>query len=281
MPWKPSDAKSHNSSLTTTKQQRAWAHIANSALDRCTKKGGDQKECEASAIKQANAMAKRIKETDDLFEAATTKHRAVALLRDLGTMLEDKAVTGEIRDMLKGVRDSLKKKWSDLSADVEPAEAESEMTMKVAAARLICEAGDVLRADDSVDAVRAQLNQALMRWAMGQMADDTESDPYYCESPYVQQMFDGAAIFYWNGDCYRVDYTVDDNDDVTITKVVAVDIAYVPSDDPEDMAEGDGDGDGEPTSEAAQVVGDETELVINEVEPLDVEIVETGDLVEA
>lgn len=41
----------------TDKEKRQWVAIANSALERCLKEGGDQQTCEVSAIKQANGVA--------------------------------------------------------------------------------------------------------------------------------------------------------------------------------------------------------------------------------
>jgi len=52
MPWTVADVERHNKNLSD-KQKRQWVHVANDALQRCLDAGG--KECEASAIKQANA----------------------------------------------------------------------------------------------------------------------------------------------------------------------------------------------------------------------------------
>ncbi len=53
MPWTKKDVDRFKKGLTE-KQKDQWVAIANSALQSCLKEGGEQSECEASAIKQAN-----------------------------------------------------------------------------------------------------------------------------------------------------------------------------------------------------------------------------------
>ncbi|MFW6121526.1 MAG: DUF2213 domain-containing protein [Petrotogales bacterium] len=55
MPWKPGDADKHKKGLTGA-QKKKWAKIANSARSSCLKKGGSEKECDASAIRIANSQ---------------------------------------------------------------------------------------------------------------------------------------------------------------------------------------------------------------------------------
>jgi len=50
----------HIKNLNDT-QKEAWVKIANSALSRCEKDGGEAKACEGKAIRIANVMAKRVK----------------------------------------------------------------------------------------------------------------------------------------------------------------------------------------------------------------------------
>jgi hypothetical protein len=54
MPWTAADADAHKKGLSP-KQKRQWAHVANSALAACLKRGGKQADCEGSAIRQANS----------------------------------------------------------------------------------------------------------------------------------------------------------------------------------------------------------------------------------
>ena len=55
MPFTKDDALKYKKGLLE-KGQKQWARIANSALKACMKKGGDEKTCAASAIKQANGV---------------------------------------------------------------------------------------------------------------------------------------------------------------------------------------------------------------------------------
>lgn len=66
MPYTVRDVDRHIKGLSA-KQKRAWVQIANSVLESCT---GDEKTCAATAIRQANGAAQRIKEALELFEAA-------------------------------------------------------------------------------------------------------------------------------------------------------------------------------------------------------------------
>jgi DNA-directed RNA polymerase subunit RPC12/RpoP len=59
MPWAPKDASSHTRAANTAKKRRQWAHVANSARERCIKQGGSEKDCDARAIKQANTAVKK------------------------------------------------------------------------------------------------------------------------------------------------------------------------------------------------------------------------------
>ena len=59
MPWTAADADKHMKGLTA-KQKRVWARVANSTLSACEEAG--KEDCEASAMKQAMAAAKRVTE---------------------------------------------------------------------------------------------------------------------------------------------------------------------------------------------------------------------------
>lgn len=55
MPWGVGDVERHNKGLAAN-QKKLWVKVANDALRRCIANGRSQKECEGSAIKQANAV---------------------------------------------------------------------------------------------------------------------------------------------------------------------------------------------------------------------------------
>ena len=59
MPWTIDDVDRHKAGLTM-RQKRTWVRVANSALRVCLARNGTQSECEAAAIRQANAMAGRV-----------------------------------------------------------------------------------------------------------------------------------------------------------------------------------------------------------------------------
>lgn len=244
MPWTAADADQHVKGLSP-KQARAWSAVANSALQRCLRSGKKQGDCEGQALRQAAGVAKNITEstddaaldaliaaacdepsdpTDPVAEAATTKQRAQAILRDLGALLSDKGLSKELTGQLQAVRTALRQRWADIAdapEDTAPAAATE-------AARLVAEAAAVLRQDDSLDALRLALSRGLMRWALQQVADDASAEPYACDSPYIRDLFDGAVVFEWRGQCYRADFTLGADDGVTLSDPVPVDVAYVP-----------------------------------------------------
>jgi hypothetical protein len=55
MPWTVSDVDEHKKGLTDDEKE-TWVSVANERLQACLDDGGEQDECEASAIKQANAV---------------------------------------------------------------------------------------------------------------------------------------------------------------------------------------------------------------------------------
>lgn len=57
MPWEPSDAKEKTKKAATAKQQRMWAHVANSEL----KRTGD----EGLAVRAANGVIGRYRAKED------------------------------------------------------------------------------------------------------------------------------------------------------------------------------------------------------------------------
>lgn len=57
MPWTIDDVEGFNKGLTD-KQKEQWVSVANSAYKSCIADGGDDEECAASAIKQANGSVK-------------------------------------------------------------------------------------------------------------------------------------------------------------------------------------------------------------------------------
>src|SRR3972149_11410574 len=75
MPWNTADVDSHSKGLTD-QQKKVWVKVANSALARCEEKGG--KDCEGSAIRQANKVAKQVAEGERVFFEAEMSHQDIA-----------------------------------------------------------------------------------------------------------------------------------------------------------------------------------------------------------
>ena len=67
MPWKSEDAMSHTDKADTAKKQKQWSEIANSVRDICMADGGDEKECSAKAIQQANGVIAKLEDTTESF----------------------------------------------------------------------------------------------------------------------------------------------------------------------------------------------------------------------
>jgi len=65
MPWTATDALGHTKQADTPKKQRGWAKAANARLKACLADGGDQDECEASAVKVANAAVTKMEEQEE------------------------------------------------------------------------------------------------------------------------------------------------------------------------------------------------------------------------
>jgi Putative phage serine protease XkdF len=73
MPWVAADADRHKKGLSA-KQKRQWAHVANSALERCQAESGT--DCEGRAVRQANSAVDKSFDTEHLalvVEAAIAK----------------------------------------------------------------------------------------------------------------------------------------------------------------------------------------------------------------
>ena len=56
MSWEIGDVEKHIKGMSD-KAKKVWVSVANSALSRCQEKGGE--DCEGSAIRQANSVAKK------------------------------------------------------------------------------------------------------------------------------------------------------------------------------------------------------------------------------
>ena len=94
MPWSAEDADRHNGGLSD-EQKRQWAAVANAALAKCEKEGG--KDCEGSAIRQANAAVVR----------ESVRHAYDELIREAGRRRSDPRVTAAIEGYVSRSEGSL------------------------------------------------------------------------------------------------------------------------------------------------------------------------------
>jgi uncharacterized protein YdaT len=85
MPWTTKDVDKHKKGLTAA-QKKKWVTIANNALSQCMKGGGNQSDCEASAIRIANSKAVETSQEADevknqISEAATEEQKKAQAAR--------------------------------------------------------------------------------------------------------------------------------------------------------------------------------------------------------
>lgn len=105
MPWTVAEVDAHMKGLTD-KQKETWCKIANSALSKCeTDKG---KDCDASAIRQANAVLGKMKEAAALGDDAAKLESLIEAGRVLSAKNESRIRSA--RDELDTVLSALDKK---------------------------------------------------------------------------------------------------------------------------------------------------------------------------
>lgn len=88
MPWKKDDVEKHKKGLNA-KQKEKWVSVANSVRAECIKNGGNEKDCDAKAIRTANSQ---IKNNVSMMERITTlkaanSYKAVTKEKDGKTYL--------------------------------------------------------------------------------------------------------------------------------------------------------------------------------------------------
>lgn len=149
MPWDVGDVDRHMKDLSASEKE-TWVEVANKALASCEEAG--RKDCDASAIRQANAVIGKLKEAesdretvslkdrlraaidaDDLIEAATFKTKVQGLLKSANGVATHKGVPKVVRAKIQELRTLLHKTWGDLS-DTTSAPAEGGTTQAAVAA---------------------------------------------------------------------------------------------------------------------------------------------------
>lgn len=220
MPWTAKDADSHKKGLSP-KQQRQWAAVANAALEKCEKDGGS--DCDASAIRQANAAVDKTTAEAAIGEATTMRHRARVLASDLDAILASKGLSDQQRGPLLDLRAALASTWGEITA------TEAEPSPLDPIARILLEAELVLAQDDSWDGRRMLIQQALMQQAAATAAS-ANTDPYSYRPgalPYIEDVYDDTVVYCCDGCIYACGYTIGADDTVTLGEPIEVERAYV------------------------------------------------------
>lgn len=200
LPWTASDAKDHVKGLSAH-QATVWAAVANAALKRCQDGKGD--DCDASAIKQANAMAQK---------APKTAAEAARWVAQVGDLVEvGRVFSKKNRDAIKAAVDALHAliNASDEDAAGEPA-AESARVVDASIRTL-------LEADLSQNDVAAALTAALR-------GDDASGRRYY----WPQDVYPSWFVYQDDGDgssagrLLKRTYVIADDGTVTLGEPIEV-----------------------------------------------------------
>lgn len=222
MPWTTKSAEKHIKGLAP-KQQQVWMRVANAALKRCEEQGGA--DCDASAIKQANAVAKRAGEADLLLVAGAET------LSEKGRVLSAENEK-TLRAALAALEAVLGKIASDEVAAEESALHEVEQAADAAEHALEEVA---LSFNDKEQAIRAALKEKFKGWC------------------WTRDVFDDAVVFTWeprNGapgvelgeKLYRTSYSFSADGEVTLgekPEPVRVVTTYEPVKDGSPLGEAD------------------------------------------
>lgn len=226
MPWTPADAKKKNGSLTD-KQARVWSTVANQALE-----NGDD---EATAIKKANAAAKRIKKAEAIGSA-------IALVDEAGRMISAANMTkletavnsmqtaiGVLQPLISVDADEVHAGNTNVIVDqeIDPVLQESFSLMKWELVD-IDEAAKILAQDDSYDAKRSKLHVAIRQYCISKHMQSGDYESYYdYPYPYIRDLYDDFVVYSIGGILYQCSYTITD-DSVTLDEPVEVKVSYVP-----------------------------------------------------
>src|SRR3972149_9635528 len=62
MPYTAEDAMKHMDKADTLNKQKQWASVANSVMNKCMMDGGNEKDCSAKGIMQANGVITKLSE---------------------------------------------------------------------------------------------------------------------------------------------------------------------------------------------------------------------------
>lgn len=237
MPWTIADVDAHIKDLTDA-QKKVWVKVANERLAACLKDDGKRETCEASAIRQANAAAKGVKESAvvGFREAATIKSRIQALIRAADGYLADKTLPKPVHDEVSSFRTKLQKRFEDLSG-----EGKEGVKANEAVGQFLTEAKTIIDVADSFNAL-----DRLVADALKAKYPPPVDAPY--ERPWIREMMTDKVIYSLPGKdsklmqaSYNIDRTSAEPK-VLLGEPVQVELAYITVEDdaaPAQEAQGD------------------------------------------
>lgn len=110
MPWTVDDVDDHMKDLSPSEKE-TWVEVANKALTACEKAG--RKDCDASAIKQANAVVGKVREAftpdeEDFVEAASFKVILQRFMKSAGVLAGHVFISKGTKKKLVNLQDALR-----------------------------------------------------------------------------------------------------------------------------------------------------------------------------
>jgi hypothetical protein len=229
MPWTPDEARKKYKKLGK-KQSEVWAQVANKALE-----AGDD---EATAIKKANAVVKRMSRS----EAVSS---VVSVVSEVGRMISTTNMTklSSAVTSMKSAIGALEPLIADdaeesavENVDVDPILKEGFNYQKWELVNLD-EAAKILAQDDSYDQIRYAISSALRQRAISDSLTSKIAtgsslgyDDYYDygNCPYIRDMYDGYVVYSQGGELYQCEYTYADGV-VSLGDPTEVKLSYVPT----------------------------------------------------
>lgn len=119
MPWTVDDVNDHMKDLSPS-EKKAWVEVANKALAACEK--AERENCDASAIKQANAVIGKLREAlsadEEVFvEAASFKVMLQRFMKAAGMLAEHAFISKGTRKRLSGLQDALRAEHDEAAGE--------------------------------------------------------------------------------------------------------------------------------------------------------------------
>jgi len=125
MPWKVEDVDDHMKGLSPSEQE-TWVEVANKARAACEKAG--KADCDASAIKQANAVISKVREAltpdeEDFVEAASFKAILQRFMKSARVLADHAFISKAVKKRLAGLQDAIRADHGAAAGDPDTASA--------------------------------------------------------------------------------------------------------------------------------------------------------------